>query len=67
MFAILLGGWWSVNTFILERTEYPHASISQKIEHHELTKDIILIRVSVDIKNTGTSQMILKESTQSLQ
>jgi hypothetical protein len=57
--AIIVGGWWTLNNFILERRAYPHAEITQKISHLKITDDVNLLRVVVDIKNTGTSKLEL--------
>ena len=67
IFAVLVGGLWSYNLFIKERKNYPHVNISQVIEHVHLTDEIILLRVNVAVKNSGTSRLILKKTKQTLQ
>jgi hypothetical protein len=55
--AIVVGGLWTYQVFIKERREYPHANIEQKISHVELSKSATLLRVGLELTNTGTSLM----------
>jgi hypothetical protein len=57
--AVIIGGFWTYNTFIRERQEYPHANIEQKVSHVVLSDKKTVLRVEVQLSNVGTSQIWL--------
>jgi hypothetical protein len=61
--AVFVGGFWTYDVFIKERREHPHANIEHKISHLALSKQLNLLRVGLDISNTGTSLMNIQRST----
>jgi hypothetical protein len=61
IFAVLVGGFWTYTLFVKERENYPHATIEHAPSHIALSKDINLLRVSMTVKNTGTSILEIKE------
>lgn len=60
--AVVIGGLWTYNLFIKERKHYPHANIEQKISHIALSKRTHLLRVAIEITNTGTSRLVIGKS-----
>ncbi|TFW62686.1 hypothetical protein CT676_00740 [Bradyrhizobium sp. MOS001] len=60
--AIIIGGIWTYNVFIKERREYPHANIEQKITHLALSDQQNLLRVGLELTNTGSSLMLVDMS-----
>jgi hypothetical protein len=60
--AILIGGLWTYNIFIKEREQYPHAIIELKLSHVMLSERVNLLRVGIEISNTGKSLMQLGSS-----
>lgn len=60
--AVVVGGAWTYLLFIQGRNWSPHANIEHKISHIELSKELNLIRVEVDVSNTGTSQLRLAKT-----
>ncbi len=60
--AIVIGGIWSYNLFIKERKHYPHANIEQKNSHVALSDRTNLLRVGIELTNTGSSRLLLGES-----
>lgn len=62
IFAIIVGGVWTYNLFIKERRHYPHANIEQKVSHAALSKHINLLRVGIELTNTGSSRLLSGKS-----
>lgn len=60
--AIIIGGIWTYNLFVKERKQFPHANIEQKISHVALSQRTNLLRVGIEIANTGTSRLLLGKS-----
>jgi len=60
--AIVVGGFWTYNLFIKERKDYPHANIEQKLSHIALSDRINLLRLEIQLSNTGNSRLVLKKS-----
>ena len=60
--AIIVGGVWTYNIFIKERRDYPHANIDQNVSHTKLSDEINLLRVSIELTNTGNSILAIKKS-----
>jgi hypothetical protein len=60
--AVLVGGLWTYDLFIKERREYPHASIEHKITHVALSDQNLVLRVGLDLTNTGSSLMAIQQS-----
>lgn len=60
--AILVGGLWTYNFFIKERQDYPHANIEQKLSHVVLSERVNLLRVGIEVSNTGRSYIGLGSS-----
>jgi hypothetical protein len=56
--AILVGGLWTYNLFIKERKQYPHANIEQKVSHVALSEHTNLLRVGIELSNTGSSRLL---------
>jgi hypothetical protein len=61
IFAVLVGGFWTYTLFVKERENYPHATIEHALSHIALSKGINLLRVSMTVKNTGTSILEIKK------
>jgi hypothetical protein len=61
--AVIVGGIWTYNVFIKERREYPHANIEQKLSHVQLSDQINLVRVGIDVTNTGNHLLTIGQST----
>lgn len=59
--AIVIGGIWTYKIFIKERHHYAHANIELKASHIPLFDDINLLRIDIEISNTGTSLLVLKK------
>lgn len=57
--AVFVGGFWTYMLFIKERSEVPHANIEQTISHVSISDKINLLRVGVELTNTGNSLMKL--------
>src|SRR5262245_38808987 len=55
--AVFIGGIWTYNLFIKERHEFPHANIEQKLFHVALSDETNLLRVGIELSNTGNSLM----------
>jgi len=62
MAALVVGGYWTYNVFVKERRAFAHANIEQKISHVALTEKTTLLRVGVDLTNTGSSLMSIEEA-----
>ncbi|WP_447979626.1 hypothetical protein [Candidatus Nitrospira bockiana] len=60
--AVVIGGVWTYNLFVKERQHYPHATIEQKLSHVALSEQTNLLRVGIDVTNTGSSRLILGKS-----
>lgn len=60
--AIGIGGIWTYSLFIKERADFPHANIEQKISHVAFAKGVNLMRVAVEITNTGKSKLKLNKA-----
>lgn len=63
IFAIIIGGYWAFHLVVKERKHEPHANIQHTVENIILSEDICLLRVVVEIKNTGSS---ILESTEAI-
>lgn len=59
--ALLIGGIWSYNVFIKHRELYAKANIQHKVGSVKLTKDKVLLRVTVSIENSGNVLLSLRE------
>ena len=57
--AILVGGVWTYTVFVKERKQYPHANIEQRISHVALSQRANLLRVAVEVTNTGSSRLVI--------
>lgn len=60
--AVIVGGLWTYDVFIKERHDYPHANVEQKITHLTLPDKENLLRVGLDLTNTGNSLMAIDQS-----
>jgi hypothetical protein len=60
--AVFVGGLWTYDIFIKERREYPHANIELKITHLTLSDRSNLLRVGLNLTNTGKSLMTIEQS-----
>lgn len=58
--AIIVGAWWTYDTFIRERRHLPHANIEHKVSHVRLDPKTTLLQVAVTVSNTGSSYMEIK-------
>ncbi|HVO67794.1 MAG TPA: hypothetical protein VMT12_15060 [Syntrophales bacterium] len=65
--AIFVGGVWTYDLFIMERKRYPHANIEQKVSHVALSKRTNLLRVGIELTNTGNSRLLSSKSTVRIQ
>ena len=61
--AVFVGGLWTYDVFIKERHDYPHANVEQKITHLSLADKGLLLRVGLDLTNTGSSLLEIDRST----
>jgi|SRR5215211_7279349 len=61
--AFLIAGYWTYSIFIKERKDFPHTNVEQKISHVVLPDKTKLLRVSVDVTNTGTSHVVLQKGS----
>lgn len=61
--AVFVGGFWTYDVFIKERHDYPHANVEQKINHLSLADKELLLRVGLDLTNTGSSLLEIDRST----
>lgn len=59
IFAIIIGGLWTYNMFILHREAYAKADISFVIEEIKLSDEYILIQVFIEVENTGNTVLKL--------
>jgi hypothetical protein len=60
--AVFIGGVWTYNLFVKERKHYPHANIEQEISHVPLSKRTNLLRIGIEVTNSGSSRLILGRS-----
>lgn len=60
--AVCVGGFWTYRLFIMERAHYPHANVEQKISHVALSKRTNLLRIGIELTNTGRSRLGLTKS-----
>lgn len=65
--SLIVGGIWSYSLFIKERKHYPHANMQMAASHVELPAGDRVLRVHVDITNSGSSRLLLRRSTVRLQ
>ena len=65
--AIVIGGIWTHQVFLKERQNYPHANIEQRTSHVALPNKSNLVRVGIDLTNTGTSLLVLNRSVVRIQ
>ena len=57
--AIIIGGLWTYNMFIMHREAYPKADISYEIEEIKLTDEYTFLQIFIKIKNTGNTVLRL--------
>ncbi len=60
--AILVGGFWTYYHFLMERRNFPHANIEQRISHIALSESINLVRLDTELTNTGNARLISGKS-----
>jgi hypothetical protein len=60
--AIVLGGIWTYNIFVKERQHFPHANVQHKVAHVPLSSCVNLVRVGVEIANSGKSRLLSSKS-----
>jgi len=60
--AVIVGGWWTYSLFIKEREEFPHANIELKLSHVALSDQANLLRVGIELTNSGKSLMKIGKS-----
>jgi hypothetical protein len=58
--AVGVGSWWAYSRFIKERTGEPNAAISWRGEHRRLTEQDYLLRITVELENTGQILLSIK-------
>lgn len=51
--AILIGGFWTWMLFVKNRLPYPRANIKHQISHKTISKNKVLLRVVIQITNSG--------------
>jgi len=56
--AILVGGFWTYYHFLMERRNFPHANIEQRISHIALSESVKLVRLDTELTNTGNARLI---------
>ncbi len=59
--AVIIGGLWTYNLFIMHREAYPKGDVSYQIEEIKLSDEYILIQVFIRIKNTGNTVLRLRK------
>ncbi len=57
--AVVLGGIWTAYLFHEERKTFPHLNIEHKISHVDVAKGVRLLRVGIELNNTGSTQAIV--------
>jgi hypothetical protein len=55
--ALLVGGYWTWNTFVRERTSWPKADLKLTVSHRALTPTQTLLHAKVEVHNSGTALM----------
>jgi hypothetical protein len=58
MAAVVFGGIWTYNLFIAERQHYPHANVEHNVTHVPLSPCATLVRVGVQITNSGRTKVL---------
>ena len=53
--AVLVGGFWTYDTFVKQRSDYPHANLEHLISHIKLANKNNLMHVTVKVANIGSS------------
>jgi len=53
--AVFVGGLWTYDLFIKERKHVPHINVEQKASHIRFTKGVNVMRLAVELTNTGNS------------
>jgi hypothetical protein len=57
--AFIIGGIWVYITFIRKREKYPRANVIHRVIHKNIDDKRILLKVMIDIHNTGGTMMHL--------
>ena len=60
--AIAVGGFWTYYHFLMERRNFPHANIEQRVSHIALSDSINLVRLDTELTNTGNARLISGKS-----
>lgn len=55
--AFIIGGFWVYLTFVRKREKYPRANVTHRIIHKKIDDKRILLKVTIDIHNTGATVM----------
>jgi hypothetical protein len=53
--ALLAGGWWTYQIFVLERETSPHANVTQVVTGKLISQKWYWIQISITAQNTGKS------------
>jgi hypothetical protein len=59
--AVIVGGLWTYNVFIIERREDPRMNIEQKLSHVVLSDRVNILRAGIELRNTGTYSTVRVE------
>ena len=59
--AIIIGGVWTYNLFIIHREAYPKAEIDIEVIEQRISDDHIFLQVSIKIENIGNTILRLRE------
>jgi len=51
--AFIVGGFWAYLTFVRKREKYPRANVTHRIIQKKIDDKRMLLRVTIDIHNTG--------------
>jgi hypothetical protein len=51
--ALIVGGYWTYTTFIMERTSFPHVKMSQTVQGRLVAPEWYWIMASITVENTG--------------
>lgn len=65
--AIVIGGWWTWQLFVRQRTGHTRARLSQTVQHVELGERTFLVRVCISIENVGTVGIHPRTSSTTIQ
>ncbi len=57
--AFIIGGFWVYLTFVRKREKYPRANVTHRIIHKNIDDKKVLLKVTIDIHNTGATVMHL--------